>query len=332
MIISKTPYRISFFGGGTDYPEWYLRNGGQVLSTTIDKYIYITCRHLPPFFKHSIRIVYSKIEYCNNMNQIQHPIVKSILKELNIKNNIEIHYDGDLPARSGIGSSSSFTVGLLKCLYEYKNLKISKQKLLKKSIYIERNLNKEFVGSQDQSAATYGGFNHIRFLQNGDIKIKKINFTRNELKKLQNKLLLFHTGIFRIADKISKTYVKKLPLKINELDKINGHVEKALDLLKNKKFDDFGQLLDETWYHKKEISKNISNSKIDEIYKEAIQSGALGGKLLGAGGGGSILFYVPEKKQKNFLRKFKKLTHIPFKFDSQGSNIIYNSKKNRLNE
>ncbi len=332
MIISKTPYRISYFGGGTDYPEWYLKYGGQVLSSSIDKYVYITCRHLPPFFKHNIRIVYSKMEYCNNVKQVKHPIVRAVLNELNIKNNIEIHYDGDLPARSGIGSSSSFTVGLLNSLLEYKKNKISKKNLLEKAIYVERILNKENVGSQDQTSATYGGLNHIKFNKNGKIIINKINLNKKDLKNFQQKFMLFHTGIFRIADKITKTYVDKLQVKYAELDKIKNHVNHAIKYLYDKQFDSFGNLLDETWHHKRQISKNISNSTIDEIYKIAIDNGALGGKLLGAGGGGLILFYVPENSQQKLIKKLSKLTYIPFKISFEGSRIIYNSNNKFINE
>ena len=209
MIITKTPYRISFFGGGSDYPQWYKKHGGSVLSTTIDKHIYITCRYLPDFFKHKYRIVWSKIEMVKNVNQIQHPAVKKMLKYLKINKGLEIHYDGDLPARSGMGSSSCFVVGLMKALYKIKNTEISNIDLTKRSIYFEQNIMNEIVGSQDQVVATYGGFNKIIFNKNGSINVKKIKFTKN-LKLLNRNLVLIFTGINRTAHYIAQKYVGKL--------------------------------------------------------------------------------------------------------------------------
>ena len=232
MIISRTPYRISFFGGGTDYPEWYSKYGGQVLSSSIDKYVYISCRYLPPFFEHQFRLVYGKIELCNNINEIKHPSVRAVLKYLGLKKNLEIHYDGDLPARSGIGSSSAFTVGLLNSLYRYIGVNASKIKLAKESIKIEQNIIKETVGSQDQIGVTYGGLNHIKFQKVGNFLVKPLNISNNRIKSLEKKLMLFHTGIFRNAEFVTKSYVKNFKNKVSYLQNINSLTNEAINILK----------------------------------------------------------------------------------------------------
>ena len=327
MIITKTPYRISFFGGGSDYPSWYLKNGGSVLSTTIDKHIYITCRYLPDFFKHKYRIVWSKIEMVKNVNQIQHPAVKKMLKYLKINKGLEIHYDGDLPARSGMGSSSCFVVGLMKALYKIKNIEISNIDLSKKSIHFEQNIMNEVVGSQDQVAATYGGFNKIVFNKNGSINTKKIKSIKN-LKKLNRNLVLIYTGINRTAHYIAKKYVGKLTsTKKNYINKIISYVDEGEKILNSGNIDDFGILLNEAWQEKKNLSNEISNKKIDELYNDALKYGALGGKLLGAGGGGFLLMYMKENAKKDFFKKFTNSINVPFNFSSNGSQIIFNNLK-----
>ena len=326
MIISKTPYRITFFGGGTDYPSWYLNNGGQVINATIDKYIYITCRYLPPFFEHNIRLSYSKNESIKNIDLIKHPAFRETLKYFNVKKNIEIHYDGDLPSKSGIGSSSAFTVGLVNAITSFKNQKISKQKLASSTIHIEQNLIKENVGSQDQIAAAYGGVNHIQFLKSNKFNVTNVNISRTSINKLSRKLMLFHTGVFRKADLVSKKYINKLDSKSKYLNQMSELVNISLHLLKKNKLDDFGMLLDHSWNLKKSISNNISNTYIDSIYKKAIKNGALGGKLLGAGSGGFMMFYVPEDNQQKVANSLKNLLYIPFNLEDNGSQIIYNSK------
>ena len=327
MIITKTPYRISFFGGGSDYPQWYKKHGGSVLSTTIDKHIYITCRYLPDFFKHKYRIVWSKIEMVKNVNQIQHPAVKKMLKYLKINKGLEIHYDGDLPARSGMGSSSCFVVGLMKALYKIKNTEISNIDLTKRSIYFEQNIMNEIVGSQDQVVATYGGFNKIIFNKNGSINIKKIKFKKN-LKLLNRNLVLIYTGINRTAHYIAQKYVAKLTsTKKNYINKIVSYVDQGEKILKSDNIDDFGRLLNEAWQEKKKLSNEISNRKIDELYNDALNYGALGGKLLGAGGGGFLLMYMKENAKRDFFKKFKNSINVPFKFSSNGSQIIFNNLK-----
>jgi len=327
MIISKTPYRISFFGGGTDYPDWYLKNGGQVLSTSIDKYIYITCRNLPNIFDENIRLVYSKIESVQNVNQIKHPAFRETLKYGKLINNLDIHYDGDLPGFSGMGSSSAFTVGLLNAIKTYKNCKISQLNLAKQSIFIEQKKIGEVVGSQDQIITAVGGFNHIIFNKNNKIKIKKVNINKNTYKTLENNLMLFYTGIKRSSSKIAQSYVINLEKKMKILKIINSNVEDALAILNNGDINDFGKLLNDTWQQKKQLSNKVSNKFIDEIYDVAINSGSLGGKITGAGGGGFIIFYVEKKYQKKLKNKLGKLKHVPFKFENKGTHIIFNSIK-----
>ena len=326
MIISKTPYRISFFGGGSDYPSWYKHNGGACLSTTIDKYVYLSLREIPNFFNHNYRISYSVVEEVKNIENIKHKAVKDILKYLNLKKNLEIHYDGDLPSKSGVGSSSCFVVGLLNCIYHFKNKKIKKHDLAKKSIFFEHDVMNEMVGVQDQIASSYGGFNQIKISKNGNFKIKKINLNPINSNKLNDNLILMFSNKQRIADKIARTFVNKLnKSKYNYMDEILSLVEPAKNSLLKNDFDEFGKLLDVSWKLKRSLSKSISNRYLDDIYEHAIKKGALGGKLLGAGGGGFFLFYVPKNKQKIFLNTFKKFTIVPFKFSDKGSEIIYSN-------
>tara|TARA_B110000444_G_scaffold248735_2_gene272960 strand:- start:419 stop:1402 length:984 start_codon:yes stop_codon:yes gene_type:complete len=326
MIITKTPYRISFFGGGSDYPSWYKKFGGSVLSTTIDKYIYISCRELPPFFDHKYRIVWSKIENVKTINEIKHLTVRKLIKYNKIKSGLEIHYDGDLPARSGMGSSSSFSVGLMRALNNHQHRDIKDIDLAYKTIFFEQKIMKETVGSQDQIAASVGGFNKINFLKNDKILIKKI--LSNNLKKLNSNLLLLYTGIQRNAETIANNYVHKLSNeKEKNIRKIILNVELGEKMIREGNINDFGKLLHDAWIEKKELSKSITNHKIDELYNISIQNGALGGKLLGAGGGGFLLIYMMKEKQKNFLKKIKNITNIPFKFSKKGCEVILNSLK-----
>jgi len=324
MIISKTPYRISFFGGGSDYPSWYLKNGGAVLSTTIDKYVYISCRNLPPFFNHKYRIVWSHIELAKGINQIKHNPVREMIKLFKIKNGLEIHYDGDLPARSGMGSSSVFIVGLMNLFNNFLGRNIKKKQLAKDSIHFEQNILKEVVGSQDQIAVTYGGFNKIVFKRGGDFGLYPISIKTDTLKKLNKNLLLVYTGFKRTAHDIASSYVNKLQKsKKRDILEISNFVSETEKVLKNNDLDNFGKLLHESWLLKRSLSKSMTNSVLDDIYNMAIKRGALGGKLLGAGGGGFYLFYVPYYRQKNFIKYFKKLINVPFKFSSSGSKIMF---------
>ena len=327
MIISKTPYRISFFGGGTDYPNWYNKNNGEVISATIDKYIYISCRTLPNFFDHNYRIVYSKIENVKKINQINHSVVREILKRSNINHGLEIHYDGDMPARSGMGSSSTFVVGLIKAINKFSDINLSNKQLAKESIYLEQKVLKETVGSQDQIAAAYGGFNSIKFYKNNKFKIFQLLKNKKELEKLSKNFFLIFTGINRTAKFVANTYVNKLTKeKKGDLLEIMEHVKIAKKFLINKNYNDFGFLLNETWQIKKSLSSKVTNPKIENIYKKGIMAGAAGGKLLGAGGGGFLLFYVKKKNHKKFKKNMSKYINIPFKFSDEGSKIIFDQE------
>ena len=332
MIISKTPYRISFFGGGTDYPQWYLKNGGEVISTTIDKYLYLTCRYLPPFFDYKHRIVWKFLERTKNIKDIKHKPVREYLRYLKIKKGIELHYDGDLPAQSGMGSSSSFIVGLINTLTELRGFKLTKSELSKKSLNFEQNILKEVVGSQDQIACSYGGFNSIKFNKSGKYSINNFNLSPIDIQKLNGDLVLVYSNQSRRAHDIANSYVFNLNnKKKKQMLEIQNFVITAKNFLKEKKFEDFGYLLGESWEKKKELGKKISTPYIDLLYKKGIKSGALGGKLLGAGGGGMFLFYVPKNIREKFLFDFKKNLIIPFSFETDGSTIIFNSK-DRLNK
>jgi D-glycero-alpha-D-manno-heptose-7-phosphate kinase len=325
MIISKTPFRISFFGGGTDYPVWYREHGGAVLTTSINKYCYITCRHLPPFFEYKYRIVYSKAEQTENVSDIKHSSVREVLNFLDINEGIEIHHDGDLPARTGIGSSSSFTVGLLNVLYALKGKMVTKRGLALDAIHIEQDIIKENVGSQDQTIASYGGFNKIEFGGTQEIQIRPIVINPAKSQLLQNHLMLFFTGISRTASEIAKEQIGKTRDKEKELNRMLEMVEDAANILNGRDSDIvyFGKLLHESWMIKKSLTNRISTPQIDKIYDTALNAGAVGGKLLGAGGGGFILFFVEPKCQYAVKEKLRNLLYVPFKFENSGSQIIY---------
>lgn len=324
MVITRTPFRISFFGGGTDYPAWYKNNKGAVLSTTIDKYCYITCRYLPPFFEYKHRIVYSKYEQVNKIDEIAHPAVREVFRFMKVKDGLEIHHDGDLPARSGLGSSSAFTVGLLHALYALQGKIVSKKRLAVEAIHIEQELIKENVGSQDQVIAAFGGMNKIEFSGEHDIEVLPITLPAQRLKELQDHLMLFFTGLTRFASDVAKDKISQMPRKNKEFTELHGMVDKAIDILNDgRSLTDFGKLLHETWKIKKGLSKKISNKVIDDIYKKALANGAVGGKVLGAGGGGFMLFFVNPHNRNKVRRALKTLLHVPFKFDNTGSQIIY---------
>jgi D-glycero-alpha-D-manno-heptose-7-phosphate kinase len=324
MIISRTPFRISFFGGGTDYPVWYKENGGQVLSTTIDKYCYITLRYLPPFFPHKYRVVYSNVEKVTNISEIMHPAVRACLEFLKIDKGVELHHDGDLPARSGLGSSSSFTVGLLNSLYALKGIMVSKLQLAKEAIYIERDVLKENVGSQDQIATSYGGLNRITFNGDDNFKIEPVILPQARMKDLESHLMLFFTGLSRTASTIAKSQIENTPNKTKELNMMHQMVDQAISILcKNESILEFGKLLNESWKLKRSLSDQISNQEIDNIYDAAMKAGAVGGKLIGAGGGGFMLLFASPEKQPAVREALKGLLEVPFSFENGGSQIIY---------
>lgn len=324
MIISRTPFRISFFGGGTDYPAWYRTHGGAVLATTIDKYCYLTCRYLPPFFEHRIRLVYSKIENCRTIDEISHPAVREVLRYLNMDRGVEMHHDGDLPARSGMGSSSSFTVGLLHALYALKGHMPNKHQLAQESIHIEQERLKETVGSQDQVSAAYGGFNHITFLPNGEFSVRPMTLTQEHIEELNSHLMLFYTGIKRTASDVAGSYVDDIEARKRQLRIMKDLVEESISILTNSQdFTSFGKLIHEGWQAKRSLSSVVSNSDVDEIYDQAISAGAIGGKLTGAGGGGFLLLFAAPSKQKKVRDRLNKLIYVPFKFEFSGSQIIF---------
>ncbi|MDP8211892.1 MAG: kinase [Candidatus Zapsychrus exili] len=323
MIISRTPFRVSFFGGGTDYPRWFEEHGGAVLATTINKYCYITCRYLPPFFDHKSRIIYSKMEQVNKISEINHPSARETIKFLKIKQGLEIHHDGDLPARTGLGSSSSFTVGLLNALYALKGVMSTKEKLAKEAIHIEQKMCAENVGCQDQTLAAFGGLNFIEFGGSKHLKVNRITIPTEKIKKLQNHFMLYFTGFSRIASTIAEHQIRNIPKKKKELKAIYDMAFEALDVIQGNNIKKFGKLLDETWKIKRTLSDRISTSNIDDIYNAAKKAGATGGKLLGAGGGGFVLFFVPPEKQPQVRKALDKLLLVPFEFENLGSQIIF---------
>lgn len=332
MIIVRTPFRISFFGGGTDYPAWYETHGGAVLATTVNKYCYLTCRYLPPFFEHRIRVVYSKMESCQTVDEIQHPSVREVLRYLNMDRGVEIHHDGDLPARSGIGSSSSFTVGLLHAIYALKGKLVDKGTLARESIYIERDVLKETVGSQDQILAAYGGLNHITFGPGDVTTVKPLTLSRARAEELNSHLMLFYSGIKRTASRIAETYVNGIDRKRPHLQRMLRFVDEGLGVLSGGDILDFGRLLHEAWLVKRDLSPEVTNPDVDELYSEARAAGALGGKLLGAGGGGFILFFAPPERQQEIKDRLHRLIYVPFQFDYHGSQIIFHDPREDYSE
>jgi len=324
MIITSTPLRISFFGGGTDYPVWYRQCGGSVLSTTIDKCCYITCRWLPPFFEYHSRISYSKVENVDRNDAIQHPSVRACLQFLRINEGVEIHHVADLPARTGLGTSSAFTVGLLLGLYALRNQMRDKHTLAEEAIYVEQELLKEAVGAQDQVSAAYGGFNRINFQTDGSIEVKRILTSKDRIAELEQHLALYFTGFSRIASEIAQEQLRMTPHKKRELDTMLQLVNEAEDIVAspNRPLQELGSLLHESWQIKRTLTQKISNANIDEIYQAGLSAGALGGKLLGAGGGGFMLFFVPPEKREMLRLRLKKLLCVPFTFSTKGSEVV----------
>lgn len=324
MIICQTPFRMSFFGGGSDYPVWFKEHGGCVLSTAINKYGYIFCRHLPPFFDYKHRIVYSKIELVNTNRDIVHPAVKAVFTHMDVEEGLEVHYDGDIPSQSGIGSSSSFTVGLVNAISALRGQMTTKQFLAEQAIHIEQNLIGETVGSQDQVAAAYGGLNRINFLPNGHFEVRPLIVSALRNQQLQNRMLLFFTGFSRIAETIAKSKIENFEKKKNHIFRMMKMVDEAQTILQNPSEDinSFGELLHESWQLKRSLSEKVSNSHIDQIYQTGLHHGATGGKILGAGGGGFILFFAPPEKHSSIRMALKSLIEVPFEFDYAGSQII----------
>ncbi len=324
MIISRTPYRISFFGGGTDYPVWYRHHGGAVLAASIDKYCYLTCRHLPPFFEHRIRVVYSKIESCQSVDQIQHPVVREALRYLEFTRGVEIHHDGDLPARSGMGTSSAFTVGLLHALHALAGQMVSKRQLAQQSIHLEQEVLRETVGCQDQVLAAYGGLNHVIFHPAGEITVRPVLISQQRKQELNDHLMLFYTGIKRTSSQVAASYVENIEARRRQLRIMASLVDDGLSILCGSgDITDFGKLLHEAWATKSSLSPTVSNHAVDQMYEEALSAGAIGGKLLGAGGGGFLLLFARPDDQPRIRQRLSTLVHVPFEFESGGSQIIF---------
>lgn len=324
MIITSTPLRVSFFGGGTDYPVWYREYGGAVLSTAIDKCCYITCRRLPPFFEYHSRISYSKVENVGHNDVIEHPSVRACLQFMGIEEGVEIQHVADLPARTGLGTSSAFTVGLLLGLYALQDKMRSKQALATDAIHVEQDLLKEAVGAQDQVSAAYGGFNRINFHTDGSIDVKRVLIPPSRFTELEQNLALYFTGFARTASEIAQEQVKVTSQRKQELEAMLQLVDEGEAILTQPRrpLEDFGRLLDEGWQIKRSLTQRITNPSIDEIYQAGISAGALGGKLLGAGGGGFMLFFVPPERRQELRERLRKLLCIPFSCATKGSHVV----------
>jgi D-glycero-alpha-D-manno-heptose-7-phosphate kinase len=324
MIISRTPFRISLFGGGTDYPAWFMEHGGSVIGTAIDKYCYISVRRLPPFFEHKSKIVYSKVELVKDISEIEHPAVRGILSDMGVKEGLEIHHDADLPARSGLGSSSSFTVGLLNALYAFNSRMISKRDLGREAIRIEQEVLKEDVGCQDQLWAAYGGFNRIDFHPDRTFAVAPFIMPAARRVELAQSLMLFFTGFSRYASDFAQDQIKNMNNRKNQLRMLRGLVDSAADILLDPKspLRELGELMHQSWQLKRELADSVSNLQIDEIYEAGRKAGAIGGKLLGAGGGGFMVLLVDPEKRNQVRERLKRLIHVNVGFDNEGSKII----------
>ncbi|GBF33431.1 D,D-heptose 7-phosphate kinase [Desulfocucumis palustris] len=325
MIISRTPLRVSFFGGGTDYPIWYKEHGGKVIATSINKYSYVICRYCPPFFDYNYCLRYRKREETKTVEEIKHPSIRECLRWVSLSRGVEIQHNADLPAMSGLGSSSAFTVGLLNALYALKGQLVTKEQLALEAIHVEQNLIRESVGSQDQTITAFGGFNRVRFGGATEILVEPITIDLNNLRALENHLMLFFVGFPRVASEIARKQIEVTPGKQAELNTMMNIVDEAVKILKSgpERIDDFGRLLHEQWLVKRGITSLISNSLIDQVYEAGRECGALGGKLLGAGGGGFFLFYARPQDQPKIRERLKTLLYVPFSFDYTGTQIIY---------
>lgn len=323
MIITRTPFRMSFFGGGTDMKEFFNEHGGAVISTTFDKYCYVTVRHLPPFFDFKNELTYSKTERTSTTEEIIHPAIRNAMQYLNM-NDIRLTYEADLPARSGLGTSSSFAVGMLNAFHSLNGVYASKKQLADEAIHLERDLCNEAGGWQDQIAASFGGFNRIDFSDNS-YEVAPIIISKQKKEQLNNNLMMFFTGFTRFSSDVQKANasgkIDKTQQKL-EMLRLVDEAEKVLQS-KESNLDDFGYLLNTTWNLKRQTGSAISTNSIDELYDKGIKAGALGGKLLGAGGGGFLVFYVTPEKQESVRHAMQDLLYIPFKFENNGTKVIY---------
>lgn len=322
MIITQTPFRMSFFGGGTDFPEFYKEHGGAVISTTFDKYCYVNVRHLPRFFDYATELSYSVIERVVDVEEIKHPAIREAMKMLDM-HELRLTYEADLPARSGLGTSSSFAVGMLNAFYALKGKYADKKKLADEAIYLERELCKESGGVQDQIAAAFGGLNRINFNENG-FEVNPVIISPERKSQLNRNLMLFFTGFSRFSSDIQETTQQALPDKTKQLLEMLSLVDEAERVLTSKcDLNEFGRLLDYTWKLKRGISSRISTDSIDGLYAKGIEAGALGGKLLGAGGGGFLLFYVEEDRRATVREAMQDLLYVPFEFENSGTRVIH---------
>ncbi len=327
MIITRTPYRISFFGGGTDYKAWYHEHGGMVLSTTIAKYCYISLRRMPPFLGSKYRVFWSQMEAVDRREDIQHAGVRGCLEFLGIDDGIEVNHAGDLPARSGLGSSSAFTVGMLTALHALCGERPkSAAGLAAEAIQVEQEVLHETVGIQDQIACAWGGLNMIKIECDGNYAISPLTLPAERIAKLESHLMLFFTGIQRHASDIAKTQIENTERNMDYLGSIAAQVPEAVRLLKEDKLDEFGNLLDYAWQFKRQLSDKISSPEIDGLYDRALDAGALGGKILGAGGGGFMLLYVPLERQSNVRKALDGLFDVPVRFENSGSQVVLNAQ------
>jgi D-glycero-alpha-D-manno-heptose-7-phosphate kinase len=327
VIICRTPTRISFFGGGTDYPVWYRENSGMVLSTTINKYSYITLRYLPRIFDYNFRVRYFNTEQTLTLDEIKHPSVRECARVLGIKDGFEMIHHADLPSGTGLGSSSTFTVGMLHSFYSLINYMPTKRELAMQALKVEQEIIGESVGSQDQVAAAFGGFNQIKFGGEKEFEVDPIILDKNRLREFQDKLLLCFTGFSRSAPEIAKHQIRDTPARIKELNAMSELTIEAISLLTNasNNLDDFGKLLNEQWKIKRSLTAHVSTPEVDDIYEVALKNGALGGKLLGAGGGGFMLFYADPSKHDAIRKSLPDKEFVPFRFEDTGSKIVYYS-------
>ena len=328
MIITQVPFRMSFFGGGTDFPQFYKEHGGRVISTSIDKYCYVSVRHLPPFFEYANNITYSTRECTKTVEEIKHPAIREAMKFLDM-HDLSLTYDADLPARSGLGSSSSFAVALLLGFYALKGKYVDKQRLAREAIHLERVLCGESGGEQDQIAAAYGGFNKIEF-HSGGFEVSPIVISSEKKQRLNDRLMMFFTGFSRFSFSIQTEHEKAIQTKQQQLIELLSLTDQAEAILTGGDLDDFGRLLDHTWRLKRGLNASVSTSEIDHFYELAMGAGALGGKLLGAGGGGFLLLYVQPEKQEAVREALAQLKEIPFKFETGGARILYYAAENYI--
>ena len=324
MIISRTPFRVSFFGGGTDYPQWYREHGGAVLATTIDKYCYISVRELPPFFEHRFRVVYSIVENVQQTADIKHPAVRAVLEWMQVEAGLEIHHDGDLPARAGLGSSSAFTTGLINAIHALEGRRVSQEELANEALHVEQDVINEPVGSQDQLSAAFGGFNHITFRQDGSYQVNPLIVPRTRLELLQDHLMLLFTGISRLSTEVAAVTIANLPQRETALQQMQQMVDQGIAILASPAVEitDFGRLLHESWLLKRSLADRVSSASIDDMYSAARAEGAIGGKILGAGGGGFLLLFVKPEDRARVRERLKTFIDVPFRFESSGSRIV----------